>query len=536
MTRTIFRYGFLCMLPVLMITGSCRIADRQGKSEKAPFLWNNANIYFLLTDRFFNGNPDNDINFDRTGKTAVMRGFQGGDMAGVIEKMNEGYFDSLGITALWLTPWFEQIHGCTDEGTGVTYGYHGYWTRDWTSLDPNFGTEAELEALVETAHSRGIRIIMDVIINHTGPVTEQDPAWPPEWVRLKPPCEFKSYETTVPCTLVRNLPDIRTDSDSPVDLPAPLLEKWEAEGRLEMEMTELDHFFERTGFPRAPRYYIIKWLTDYIRKYGIDGFRLDTAKHIEESVWKELFGEARLAFLDWKRENPDKVLDENEFYMVGEVYNWGITAGRLFNFGEGYEKLFSSYSGLLNSALKGHGVLNYLTSHDDGDPFDRERMKPMEAGTKLLLAPGACQIYYGDESCRTLTVQGANGDANLRGLMNWDEIEGNAERNGFRIREVTEHYGKLGRFRRDHPAVGAGIHQMVSEKPYLFSRIITGEAYSDRVLVGLELPPGIKKIAAGNTFPDGTELHDYYSGENATVRKGFVTIHSEGDIVLLGQK
>ena len=560
MTRTILRPGILWGLLLMIITGSCRIAGEQRESERAPFLWENANIYFLLTDRFYNGNPDNDINYNRTGKTAVMRGFVGGDIAGVIEKMEEGYFNALGITALWLTPWFEQIHGSTDEGTGVTYGYHGYWIRDWTRMDPNFGSEAELEALVETAHARGIRIVMDVIINHTGPVTEQDPAWPPEWVRLEPRCEFKSYETTVPCTLVDNLPDIRTDSDMPVDLPARLLEKWKNEGRLEKEMAELDLFFKRTGFPRAPRYYIIKWLTDYIRKYGIDGYRLDTAKHIEEGVWEELFGEARQAFLDWKRENPDKVLDQNEFYMVGEVYNYGIGTGRWFNFGDrevdyyshsihslinfdfkvnatkGYEKLFSSYSSVLNSTLKGHGVLNYLTSHDDGSPFDRERMKPVEAGTKLLLSPGSSQIYYGDESCRELNIEGANGDANLRGFMNWEEIEENAQRNGFGIREVMEHYRKLGRFRRDHPAVGAGIHQMVSDKPYLFSREFAREAYTDRVLVGLDLQPGRKKLTVGNTFADGTKLYDYYSGKYTTVRKGSVTIHSKEGIVLLGQK
>ncbi len=97
-------------------------------------------------------------------------------------------------------------------------------------------------------------------------------------------------------------------------------------------MAELDAFFQRTGYPRAPRYYIIKWLTDLVREYGIDGYRLDTAQHIEEGVWKELFGEASKALADWRMEHPDKVLDHNDFYMVGEVYGYGISSDRLFHF------------------------------------------------------------------------------------------------------------------------------------------------------------------------------------------------------------
>jgi alpha-amylase len=552
----------LISLAVLFLAArSCIQTSGSGREPaEAAFVWENANLYFLLTDRFQNGDPGNDVNFNRTGKTALKRDFQGGDLRGVISRIEEGYFDALGITALWVTPWFEQIHGSTDEGTGITYGYHGYWPADWTSLDPNFGTPEELASLVETAHAHGIRIIMDVIINHTGPVTEADPLWPVEWVRSGPPCTFRSYGTTVPCTLVENLPDIRTGSDEPVELPPSLMAKWEMEGRLNEELAELDAFFGRTGFPRAPRYYIIKWLTDYIRKYGIDGYRLDTAKHIEEWVWKELYAEAEEAFREWKQQHPDKVLDDNEFYMVAEVYGYGISSGRIFDYGDrkvdffaqsihslinfefkvsatqDYEKLFSRYSRILHTALKGKGVLNYLTSHDDGSPFDKERLKPMEAGTKLLLAPGACQIYYGDESCRQLIIPGTAGDATLRGPMNWEEIANNATRNGYKTGDVMEHYRKLGRFRRDHPSVGAGTHTMVSQNPYLFSREYSKGDYSDRVLVGLELAPGKKRLPAGKTFEDGTELYDYYSGTYATVRHGYVTIDSEEATVLLGQK
>ena len=258
----------------------------------------------------------------------------GGDLQGIIQKVDEGYFDRLGITAIWFTPVVEQIRGVVDEGTGATYGYHGYWAKDWTRLDPNFGTEKDLARLIKKAHRRGIRIIMDAVINHTGPVTGQDPVWPDSWVRTGPPCKFTSYETTVNCTLVKNLPDIKTESNMDVPLPPMLIEKWRREGRLEQEQAELDAFFKRTGYPRAPRFYIMKWLTDYVRKYGVDGYRCDTAKHTEESVWAEFQKESEKAFQDWKRKHPGQVLDNNKFFLVGEVYNYGASGGRLFDFGD----------------------------------------------------------------------------------------------------------------------------------------------------------------------------------------------------------
>ncbi|MBT8254582.1 MAG: alpha-amylase, partial [Bacteroidia bacterium] len=99
------------------------------------FDWESATVYFLLTDRFNNGDPSNDLNFERGEETGYLRGFEGGDLKGVTQKISEGYFNDLGVNAIWMTPVVEQIHGATDEGTGLTYGYHGYWTKDWTAID-----------------------------------------------------------------------------------------------------------------------------------------------------------------------------------------------------------------------------------------------------------------------------------------------------------------------------------------------------------------------------------------------------------------
>ncbi len=526
------------------------IADET--APKLPFYWEGANVYFLLTDRFVNGNPEKDVTLNRKDSTAVLRGFEGGDLQGVTQKIEEGYFSKLGINAIWFTPIVEQVHGATNEGTGNTYAYHGYWAKDWTTIDPNFGTKKDLETLVKKAHAKGIRILLDVVLNHTGPVTEIDSVWPEDWVRTEPVCEFTTYENTTACTLVANLPDILTESDEPVELPDALLAKWKEEGRLSQELDELNLFFERTGYPRAPRFYIIKWLTDYIHEYGVDGFRVDTVKHVNENAWAELKKEADYAFETWKKKHPDDVLDDAGFYMVGEVYNYGISAGRQFDFGDrkvdffdygfkslinfdlkndaekDYETVFKKYNYLLNTKLEGKSVLNYLTSHDDGQPFDRERKKPYIAANMLLLTPGASQVYYGDETLRPLNVEGAEGDAHLRAPMNWEDLDSIPS-----VKKVHEHWQKLGQFRAKHPAIGAGKHKRLSKTPYVFSRQFMVDEFRDKVVVALDLPKGKKTLRVKGFFGEGTQLFDTYSQTMVTVKNGYVHLENDFDTALL---
>jgi len=518
--------------------------------------WNSATVYFLLTDRFLDGDTTNDHALGRAQDGAPYRSFLGGDLAGLLRKIEAGYFDSLGVSAIWMTPFVEQIHGSVDEGTGRTYGYHGYWTRDWTAVDPALGTLDELRAVVDAAHRRGIRVLMDAVINHTGPVTPQDPVWPRDWVRTRPRCTYRGYSTTVDCTLVENLPDVLTDGDAPVELPPALVEKWRAEGRLDREVAELDTFFRRAGYPRAPRYYLIKWLTDWVRELGFDGYRLDTAKHFGETVSAEIKREADRAFADWKRAHPAQVLDSLPFYMVGEVFGWAPGAGRAYDFGDrsvdffsfGYDglinfgfkseahgsldSLFTRYSATLHGgALNGVAILNYVSSHDDGGPYDQERRDPLGAGTRLLLAPGGAQIYYGDELARPLRVEGAVGDANLRSPMNWADLE-----RGGRTAEILAHWRKLGRFRREHPAVGAGEHRTIQAQPLVFSRALETGGRVDRVVVALDQPAGAKVIPVGGVFADGTRLVDAYSLERGSVERGAVALTTPFPVVLLSER
>ena len=537
---------------MILLCGITFAQKKKPTTPTTPFVWESANVYFIVTDRFNNGDKTNDHTYNRNKPTGKLRGFEGGDIRGIIQKLDEGYFTKLGITVIWMTPVVEQIHDGVDEGTGFSYGFHGYWTRDWSSLDPNFGTKKDLAELVQKAHAKRIRIMLDAVINHTGPVTSEDSVYPNDWVRTSPKCTYNSYDTYINCTLVSNLPDVKTESNENVALPLFLANKWKKEGRYDKEVASLDAFFKKTGYPRAPKYYIMKWLSDYITEFGIDGYRVDTAKHTTEDVWADFKKVCDQAFAEYKKKNPKKVLDNNEFFTIGEVYGYNIGNKKIYDFGDkkvnyfengftglinfdfrneakmNYEELFSKYSNILQNDLKGNTVMNYVSSHDDGYPYDKKREKTFESGTKLLLAPGISQVYYGDESARSLDIEGTEGDATLRSNMNWDDIANNAS-----TKEVMSHWQKLGLFRKRHPAVGAGVHAQISASPYVFSRTFAKGKYTDKVVVGLDLVKGEKSISVGTIFPNGSKVKDAYSGKTATVIKGKVTFNTDFDIVLL---
>ncbi len=352
------------------------------------------------------------------------------------------------------------------------------------------------------------------------------------------------------CTLVENLPDIRTESDEAVELPQYLADKWKAEGRYDQEIEELDAFFAETGHPRAPRFYIMKWITDYIEELGIDGLRVDTVKHVEESVWGELYQLALEALRTWKSQNPALKLDDLDLYYLGEVYNYSLY-NRIFTMDGGVEKIdyyaqgfsslinfafkgevekdpeevFSTYSNILSSPeWKGITTLSYIASHDDGAILDRSRDKVRDFATMLMLVPGGAQIYYGDELGRKLEFEGASGDATLRTPMPWEELANNEE-----MQATLAHWQKLGKFRRDHPSIGAGIHEMIVDSPYTFKRSLSGKI-SDQVVVAMD--PSTTVTVSG-VFSNGQQVTDYYSGETGEVINGKVAFEKESRLRLI---
>lgn len=140
------------------------------------FNWGNATVYFVITDRFRNGDTSNDANYGRKNDYGSERlnaaTFHGGDFKGMLQKAKEGYFKDLGVDVLWLTDVYEQIHGWMTGSGSVNdfphYGYHGYYPLDYTQIDKNYGTVREFRELVDELHSQGIRVMLGANINDPG--------------------------------------------------------------------------------------------------------------------------------------------------------------------------------------------------------------------------------------------------------------------------------------------------------------------------------------------------------------------------------
>ena len=570
----------------------------QNPNRSKPFSWDNANVYFMITDRFYDGNPANNHSYDRGldpsgatyGTTNSSSGlyqntgaFQGGDLSGVTKKITEGYFDKLGTNAIWITAPYEQIHGWVGGGPAQDfqhYGYHGYYALDWTEMDANMGTANELKALVDTAHAHGIRIVMDVVMNHAGYQTFNDvsefgfgaydvagetwrPAvgaespwggfhqywkyavgngwenwWGAEWVRSP---DIKGYDTCSPGggqdNCVGYLPDFKTESKSVVGLPKLLIDKWKREGTYDAKVARMDAWFAKTGNPKTIRFWLIEWLSNWVRTYGIDGFRIDTAKHVDLDTWKELLDECRVALNEWKAANPTKKLDDNEFWATAEVWGHGFseseyhtvaTFNSVINFNlqtdsklaspSQWETLFQQFGAV--NPNNGWNGLSYISSHDT-KLYDRTKLKTIAPA--FLMLPGGIQTFYGDESVRPLGTC-ADAEQQTRSFMNWSAPD-NA---------TLALWQKFGAFRRDHSAVGAGVHKQLVASPYTFSRTYDNAALriNDKV-VCVYGASGATTVDVSSVFENGDVIRDWPTGAKATVTNGKITFTPDADGYLL---
>lgn len=522
-------------------------------------------LYFVMTDRFANGDPTNDHSYGRQREmmpTEDVGTFHGGDLRGLTEKVTAGWFDQLGVNALWITAPYEQIYGWIVGGDKQFkhYAYHGYYALDYTVLDQNLGTPADLEALVDAAHARGIRVLIDVVMNHPGyldittarklgievlwPGAEKATLadyhhqidynnfkfgdwWGRDWVRAGLPGYLEGGRDDVTSQLAY-LPDFRTESTQPVKLPA-FLRKKPGTAAVELPNTTV-------------RGYLVKWLTDWVRRYGIDGFRCDTVKHVEPAAWLELKRAGTQALAAWKAQHPTKKIDDAPFWMVGEWWGHGPTrvlpgdaapAGPLAELHAAFDamlnfefqgragaaeldQLFTEYAAIARG--KPAHMVNYVSSHDTA-LFDRARLR--HAGTALLLAPGGVQIYYGDETARPPGfAPSTDPQQATRSDMNWDKVD----------EAVLAHWRALGSFRRRHVAIARGVHARLAQRPYVFSRV--DEARDDRVVVALGVPAGAA-IPLGGVFRDGEVLRDAATGATYVAQGGAITVQAPGDVVLL---
>lgn len=351
-------------------TVDVEITDRV-KENKKDFDWDEAVVYFMMTDRFFDGNESNNTasGADTYGDNPGL--YHGGDFAGVTAKLD--YLQNLGVNTIWITPIVENIKGVavTDEGSkDVPYNaaYHGYWASDFTKLNPTLGTTEEFETMISEAHSRGMRIMVDIVVNHAGYGTESTFA---DMLRDKSVSEgdIKSWQS--------GLPDFATEN---ADVRAKLVE----------------------------------WQTSWMKDYGVDYFRVDTVKHVDSTTWAALKNSTTEV-------NPS-------FKMIGEYYGAGYAAngntlgsGQMdadldFDFNDqatsfvsgnisSVEKFLSARNSALNNTYM---TGQFLSSHDE-DGFKAALMKGKEytedeatsaalvAATLQLTAKGIPVIYYGEE-------------------------------------------------------------------------------------------------------------------------------------------
>ncbi|MCQ2514772.1 MAG: alpha-amylase family glycosyl hydrolase [Ruminococcus sp.] len=563
--------------------------------EDDGFTWDNATVYFLLTDRFKNGNTSNDHSYNRglnaDGSVANISDtratFHGGDFAGVTQEINSGYFENLGVNALWISAPYEQIHGYiigSDAGkTYPHYSYHGYYVLDYSNPDANFGTAEEFQTMVDTAHEHGIRVILDIVLNHAGYNSLYDMAelgfgtitnsswsnvyynyngissdayhgcinynsnatdwgkwWGADWVRSGVAGYTDGSGGDLTKTL-EGLPDFKTESSASVNVPTFLQNKWSKEGTLSEKTSALNSYFSSTGKSRTVTNYISYWLSDWVRKYGVDGFRCDTAKHVEYASWKNLKQTCVDALKEWRQKNPTKAGAnwQEDFWMTGEAWDHGLGYDGYYSDGgfdsminfstcgagalasSGIANVYQDYADKINTQ-EGFNGLSFISSHDEllvrGDTNTMNYY-----GSAFLLLPGAVQIFYGDETSRP-SVDGVPFDGygksghSLRGDMNWNNMN----------TEQLAHWQKVGTFRNNHVSVGAGANIKLSASNGVgFGRTYDKNGVTDKVagVIGASSNTSIT-LDVSALWPDGQNLVNAYDDSSSVVSGGKVTFNS----------
>ncbi len=589
------------------------LTTKKNVVAKNTFTWDNVNCYFVLTDRFYNGDTKNDNSYYRKNSNIPeVATFHGGDIVGLTKKLD--YFSDLGVNAIWITAPYEQAHGWCSGGKNNNfphYAFHGYYTQDWTYMDQNMGTIEEFRTFVNEAHKRGIRVVMDVVMNHTGYNTVEDMItydfgnfkskpehgwvssssnwgenhtitnydeqgkwgnWWGCWVRAfsdHPDWASKAgYATGGSGDLtgsLQGLPDVVTERTSSVSIPKFLKTKWAQEpdstvvpsstgntcgnkyGDYKLPTIANVDWYSKSGDWRAdnkgaPTDYQVIWLSGWVREFGVDGFRCDTAKHVDKYRWGQLKAACEDALKKWRADSSkEDTAGAKEwtdgFWMTGEAWGWPKeSSGDYYGEGKFDSMIDFSFNGSNNwdgnyrtnypstsswSTYIGYNTdsdsdsngnknrrLAYISSHDTGLTRVGDQY---EVGTGLVLLPGGVQIYYGDESCREKKYSGC-GDSDMmtRGDMNWSDgkLTGSVSDKTSKA-DLVAHWGKVGKFRKYNPAVGAGTGSA-------YKRSYSGAAGANKVAIGVEGT----SVDVSNLFSDGTTVYNWYDGTSTTVSGG----------------
>ncbi|MHA6964412.1 alpha-amylase family glycosyl hydrolase [Zobellella denitrificans] len=495
-------------------------------------------FYFVLPDRFHDGNPDNnqgDPNDPHAfgGHDPADKGmFHGGDIAGLQQKLD--YLEGLGITAIWLTPILKN-----KAVQGDSAGYHGYWTLDFTRLDPHFGSNEEMKAFIAAAHERGIKIFFDIIVNHTADVIkyrechQENGAYLPGLSR----CDYRSRERVAAGEgYTPFIPAGEENAKVPAWLNDPRFYHNQGDSSFSGEDSLYGDFFGLddldTGNPEVVAG-LIDIFTGLIDEWRPDGFRLDTVKHVDADFWRAFAP----AVLNHARDSAGI----EHFTMFGEVFSSDPRELSFYTRSAGLPTVLDfGFQAAAGAALAGQGgvsaltalfeqddrynhaggsanqLLNFLGNHDigrfghflqaGGEPDDAKLLARYRLANALLFfSRGVPVIYYGDEQGFT----GEGGDKDARQNMFPSRV---ASYNAGRLIGTTATTAD-DNFDPSHPLYRdiAGLSALYREHPVLRRGIQLARPNSDdsdRVLTfsRVDLAEGVEYLLAFNLADEALSL------------------------------
>ena len=505
-------------------TTATNVTVTERKKSAGDFDWDEAVIYFAVTDRFFDGDASNndaygvgDYNTGEKGGSS----YHGGDFAGLNQKLD--YLKDLGVNTIWITPIVENItEDQHDNKTDTaTYGYHGYWASDFTKLNKHLGTEQQFKALLDAAHSKGMKIMVDVVLNHAGYGTEK-------------------YFNSILTDADGNSISMIRDSNNTISGD----DKYDS-------LSDLPDFVTEN---KAVTDQLVTWQTEWMSKYSIDYYRVDTVKHVETTTW-EAFKNSLT------KVNPD-------FKMIGEYSGAGYAnnAGELgtgsmdalldFDFNDFAQKFVTGdISGVESSLQKRNGAINntatmgsFLSSHDEDSLqyklvnesklSEEEAYNQMKvAATLQITAKGQPVLYYGEE----IGQGGANNwpyQTNRRDF-DWTELEKQkADSNS-----IYNHYKTMLAIRNAYTDVFArGNRSTVAVSDADGYEVISRSYGNSTLYVGMNVKEAEKEVVIPVAESAGTVLTNLYDGKTYTVsadQNVSVTIPAAkdgGTIVLTAEK
>lgn len=503
-------------------------------------------IYFVLPDRFENGDPSNDrggLSGDRlqTGYDPTSKGFyHGGDLKGLTSRLD--YIQGLGATAIWVAPVMKNkpVQGAPGQESA---GYHGYWITDFTHVDPHFGTDADFKTFVDAAHARGMKVYLDIVVNHTADVIKyvecrgKGPGQCPYRSIADYPYQrrggvggkpinsgFTSEEDQSAANFAKltnpnyaytvEIPPAERNEKAPAWLNNPIYYHNRGDSTFRGESSTMGDFGGLDDlFTENPR--VVRGMIDiygaWIDKYRIDGFRIDTAQHVNPEFWQQfvpamlararkdgiphfhIFGEVATDEMDpahtavnTRVDKLPSVLDFGFLWAVRDVVVKDAGTDEL-------AKLFRAdalYEGGARAALE---LVTFVSNHDSPGHIasairlarpqasaDEVLKRVMLANAMLLTLRGVPAVYYGDE-------QGfagkAGGDQNARQDMfpsrvasyNDESLVGTsattAQSNFNPNHPLYRQISELAHIRTSHPALTRGLQRIrySSEKPGLFA-------------------------------------------------------------------